>query len=134
MASRKTPRNLTRARASSSNMPSRRVSQAYNEAAAASAERRETIDALMVRVQNAIQTCEPLPYNPALHASNVSGRSQTFMLRPQDHGSDHRASPSHPPLHSVTLPAEAPVPPLTTRVRLTSNYHCATSVSPAEAP
>lgn len=40
--------------------PSRRTSRRYLSAAAASAERRETIDAALSRVQDALQSCHPL--------------------------------------------------------------------------
>ena len=60
-------------------MPSSRVSKAYNAAAAASAERRELIDALIACVQNAIQTCEPLPYHPVMHADTLPDRTMMHL-------------------------------------------------------
>ena len=93
------PRRAQRARESScSNMPSSRVSQAYNAAAAASAERRETIDAIIICVKRAIQTLSDTPPDRTmvqLPAAAPASRGSDAPSRPQLSGQQQRQQQQH---------------------------------------
>ena len=93
-------------------MPSSRVSQAYNAAAAASAERRETIDAIIICVKRAIQALSDTPPDrtmvqlpaaaPASRASENLGASS----RPQLFGQQQRQQQWQQQQHTRMLAAE----------------------------